>query len=105
MSYLFPLTMEFVDLQTGQIRTASEMQTSIEVAAKKMQALDDEQCRKVGVYIFNRAPGLALYMNEIAKQFDVLATRHGTERQLSGGWWTTSERGGGRGLDQRMKNS
>ena len=71
--------MEFVDLQTGKIRTASEMHASIETAANKMRAMNDEQCMKVGTYIFNRAPGLSLYMNEIAKQFNVLAGLYGAE--------------------------
>jgi hypothetical protein len=71
--------MEFVDLQTGQIRTALEMRTAIEAAAEKMRAMNDEKCVKVGSYIFNRAPGLSLYMNDIAKQLNTLAEWHGTE--------------------------
>ena len=71
--------MEFVDLQTGQIRTATEMRYAIEAAAGRMQAMSDEKSMKVGNYIFNRAPGLALYMNEIAKQFDMLAEWYGAE--------------------------
>ena len=71
--------MEFVDLQTGQIRTALGMRTAIESAANKMRTMSDEQCSKVGTYIFNRAPGLSLYMNEIAQQFDTLAAMRGVE--------------------------
>ena len=71
--------MEFVDLQIGQIRTATEMQNAIETAAGKMQKMNDVQCVKVGNYIFNRATGLSMYMNEIAEQFKALAEWHGTE--------------------------
>ncbi len=80
--------MEFVDLQTGQIRTALEMRTTIEAAAGKMQAMNDESCKKVGTYIFNRAPGLVLYMNEIAKQFNMLAVQNGVQAvQLAAVVW------------------
>jgi hypothetical protein len=71
--------MEFVDLQAGQIRTALEMQTAIEVAAKKIKAINDKKCQKIGKYISNRASGLALYMNDIAKQFNILTERYGAE--------------------------
>lgn len=69
--------MEFVDLQTGQIRTADEMQTAIENVAQKMQFIDDKKCVKVGTYIFNRAPGLALYMNKLSSQFAELGSQYG----------------------------
>lgn len=71
--------MEFVDLQTGQIRSPLEMQKAIEAGAEKIRAMGNEKCKKVGTYIFNRAPGLALYMKEIAMQFKVLAKTYGTE--------------------------
>jgi 3-deoxy-D-arabino-heptulosonate 7-phosphate (DAHP) synthase class II len=38
----------FVDLETGQIRTAEKMQREIELAADEMLALDYENSRKVG---------------------------------------------------------
>lgn len=69
--------MEFVDLQTGHIRTASEMRLAIEKAAEKIRSMACKKCRKVGTYIFNRAPGLALYMDELAKKFDQLAMKYG----------------------------
>ena len=69
--------MEFVDLVTGCIRTASEMESSIKAAAKKMMALGHERCVKVGKYIYNRADGLALYMKELQAALDELASSHG----------------------------
>ena len=69
--------MEFVDLVTGRIRTASEMASSIMAAAKKMMALDHERCVKVGKYIYNRASGLALYMKELHTALDELGSSHG----------------------------
>lgn len=74
--------MEFVDLQTGQTRTALEMQASIEEAAGKMKTLGDEECRKVGTYIFNRAPGLSLYMSDIEKKFNDLTMWIGSEDEV-----------------------
>lgn len=80
--------MEFVDLQTGRIRTAHEMQTAIECSARKILAIDDKQCVKVGTYIFNRAPGLALYMDALHRQFTKLINRHGnTATQLAAIIW------------------
>ena len=70
-------SMEFIDLVTGRIRTANEMESSIEAAAKKMMALDHERCVKVGKYIYNRAAGLALYMKELGAALDELVSRYG----------------------------
>jgi hypothetical protein len=57
--------MEFVDLDTGRIRTAEEMEMLLKGAAEKMIALPHKHCVKVGKYIGNRASGLSLYMNEL----------------------------------------
>ena len=69
--------MEFVNLETGCIQTADQMQKSIEAAALKMKALPDDRCVKVGTYILNRAPGLSLYMKELSRQFDLLSEQFG----------------------------
>ena len=52
--------MEYVDLDTGQLRRAEAVQTLIEQAAQTMAAIDEPPCRKVAGYLTNRAPGLAL---------------------------------------------
>lgn len=69
--------MEFVDVATGTIRTAKQMERSIIAAAEKMIALGDCNCVKVGKYIRNRAAGLALYMNELSGELDTLAKQYG----------------------------
>ena len=74
--------MEFVDLQTGAIRTAEQVRAQINAAATTIQALNDPKCRKVGRYLSNRAPGLALAMTELEGQLRALAERYG-EHALS----------------------
>jgi hypothetical protein len=69
--------MEFVDLKTGHIRSADEMEAAIKAAADKMLTLDHKHCVKEGKYISNRAAGLALYMSEMKKELDALAEQYG----------------------------
>lgn len=69
--------MEFIDLETGCIRTAGEMELAIKAAADKMISLQHKHCVKEGKYIGKHATGLALYMNEMKNELDVLAERHG----------------------------
>lgn len=69
--------MEFIDLETGRIRTADEMEAAIKAAADKMISLNHKHCVKEGKYIGNRAAGLALYMNEMKDELDALAGRYG----------------------------
>lgn len=69
--------MEFVDLATGRIRSADEMEAAIKAAADKMLALPHKHCVKEGKYIGNRAAGLALYMREMKDELSSLSERHG----------------------------
>jgi len=69
--------MENVDLAGGQLRDAEWMQAEITGAAVRMQALPDKKCRKVGRYLENRAPGLALYATETNQHLTDLSTQHG----------------------------
>lgn len=69
--------MEFVDLETGRIRGADEMEAAIKAAADKMLALNHKHCVREGKYIGNRAAGLALYMKEMKDELDALAGRYG----------------------------
>lgn len=71
--------MECIDLKTGRIRTAEQMQSIIEHAAMSMKSLADEACIKVGTYIANRAPGLALHMKALEQEFSRLGEMHGAE--------------------------
>ncbi len=74
--------MEFADPQTGQLRTAGQMQTAIRSAAEKMMALDDKKCAKVGRYIYNRAPGLASHMDALHAQFAEVIAHYGEPATL-----------------------
>jgi hypothetical protein len=69
--------MEFIDLETGQIRTSEQMETAIKGASKKMMAIPHPQCVTVGRYIGNRAAGLALYMAELKSHLEGLAQEYG----------------------------
>lgn len=69
--------MEFVDLVSGKIRTADEMEALLKSAADKMIAIPHKHCVKVGKYIRNRAAGLALYMNELTDALGELAALYG----------------------------
>ena len=71
--------MEFVDPDTARIRDAEEMERMLEAAGTGMMDLPTKRCRKVGRYIFNRAPGLALHMREMEARLDGLAGRYGED--------------------------
>ncbi|MFH0901121.1 MAG: hypothetical protein V2A73_10885 [Pseudomonadota bacterium] len=71
--------MEFVDLQIGRRRTSQELESGVVKAADQMLALDDRHCRRVGRYLRNRAPGLALYMVELGEQLCRLDVTYGTD--------------------------
>ncbi len=73
--------MEFVDLRSGELRTAEQVRERITDAAAAMRALG-KPCRKVAVYLGNRAPGLALAMAELHGKLTALGAVHG-ERALS----------------------
>lgn len=76
--------MEIVDLVGGQLRDAGSMQAQIAQAAATMQAISENKCRKVGRYLQNRAPGLALYATETNQHLSDLSSQHGdTEVMLA----------------------
>ncbi len=52
--------MDFIDLETGELRTGEQAQGMLEAAADIMQGIDNTRSKEVGVYIRNRAPGLSL---------------------------------------------
>jgi len=71
--------MELVNLETGAVRTAEQMQQEIEAAAMQMLALDDGRSKKVGRYLRNRAPGLALHLHAVGEALEAVETRYGSE--------------------------
>jgi len=72
--------LQFVDLATATVRSAAQMESCLRAAATRMMTIDDEHCRKVGKYILNRAPGLALYMNDLNDALTQLAAQYGDTR-------------------------
>jgi hypothetical protein len=64
--------LECVDLERGELRCAEEVRRLIEDAAQAICAIDEHHCRKVGAYLRNRAPGLALAMGALRPQLDAL---------------------------------
>jgi len=71
--------MELVNLETGVVRTAEQMQSEIEAAAAQMLALDDARSKKVGRYLRNRAPGLASHMHAVGDVLNTVESRYGSE--------------------------
>ncbi len=75
--------MEVVDLERGILRSAASMQAEIEAAAAKMLDMDEnDKCRKVGRYLQNRAPGLALYAQQMNAALAEIALRHGRQATI-----------------------
>jgi len=75
--------MEVVDRSDGTLRSASWIQSELEQAAQQMMALEDHKCHKIGLYLSNRAPGLASYARELADHMGVLASLWGTDAVAS----------------------
>jgi hypothetical protein len=71
--------MEVVDPCDGKLRSAAWIQTELEYAAQQMMELNDYKCRKVGLYLSNRAPGLASHARELADHMEVLSSLWGQE--------------------------
>ncbi|MCP5042674.1 MAG: hypothetical protein GY944_16745 [bacterium] len=71
--------MAFVDLDTARIRSPEQMESSIREAAQRMRALDNGECRRVGRYIHNRAPGLAVHMKALNAEFSAFDDLFGAD--------------------------
>jgi len=65
--------MEFVDLETGNIRNGTDQQAAIVAIAERMAALGGGKVTGLARYIKNRAPGLALYVDELREKLNALA--------------------------------
>jgi hypothetical protein len=66
--------MEYIDLETGELRTAEQAQDLLETAADAMQRIDNTHSKEVGVYIRNRAPGLTLATADLHTRLSALFT-------------------------------
>jgi len=71
--------LEVIDLETGQLRTADDMEARLLSATDVMLELPDKRCHKVGRYLRNRAPGLVLYAGTFRRELVDLASRVGDE--------------------------
>ncbi len=68
--------MDFIDLETGELRTGEQAQGMLEAAADVMQGIDNTRSKKVGVYIRNRAPGLCLATTDLHTRLSALFTTY-----------------------------
>ena len=66
--------MEYVDLETGALRTGEQAQAMLEAAADAMQGIDNTNSKDVGGYIRNRAPGLSFATAELNARLQALFT-------------------------------
>jgi len=74
--------LEFVDLETGQLREPQQMQKQLEEAAAQMTGHKNRGGRNMGTYLRNRAPGLSLFMHSLSQHLRELFPRFGEEAVL-----------------------
>lgn len=74
--------MQWVDLESGQIRDAEQVSAEVSQAAQTMRTLSYCGCGKVANYLTNRAPGLACYAAQLHTQLTALAQHYG-DRAIS----------------------
>ena len=68
--------LEWVNLHTGQWQNAQRMQNEIQHAAETIRQLPYDKCRSLATYLSNRAPGLALYADELDQQLQPLVASY-----------------------------
>ena len=68
--------LSWVDLDSGQLRTAEQLQADTESVAQRFQTIDRDDGRKLSRYLHNRAPGLAAYGAELYAQLHTLAEQY-----------------------------
>jgi hypothetical protein len=64
--------MEYIDVNSGQLRTGEQSRRMIETAADEMQSIDYGKSKKVACYIRNRAPGLSLAITDLHTRLQAL---------------------------------
>lgn len=62
-----------VDLSTGRLKTAENVEAEILQAAKEMKNLDEKKCKQVATYLSGRAPGLVSHIKEIEVHLECLS--------------------------------
>jgi len=71
--------MSWVDLETGTLRTATQVETQIIQAVQGLRTVSYRGCREAANYLINRAPGLALYAGELHTQLSALIPVYGEQ--------------------------
>jgi len=66
--------MEYIDLDTGELRTGEQARHLLETAADTMQGIDNTHSQEVGGYLRNRAPGLCLASADLHTRLSALFT-------------------------------
>lgn len=69
--------MSWVDLDTGERRTALQVRYGVEQAAEAIRRIGQPGCRKLATYLTHRAPGLARYAAELDTQLTALSAQYG----------------------------
>jgi hypothetical protein len=64
--------MEYIDVNSGELRTGEQTRSMIEAAAEEMQSIDYVKSKKVARYIRNRAPGLSLAIADLHTRLQAL---------------------------------
>ncbi len=68
--------LEYVDLNSGERRSAEEVQNRMAQAAQAIAGIDAPGCGKLAGYLANRAPGLSLATAALNKQLRELTTAY-----------------------------
>lgn len=71
--------MDYIDLETGELRTGQQAQSMLETAADAMQEIDNTHSKDVGGYIRNRAPGLSLATTDLHTRLTELSKNYTPE--------------------------
>ncbi len=65
--------MEYIDINSGKLRTGEQTQSIIETAAEVMMGINYWKSKKVARYIRNRAPGLSLAIVDLNSRLQALS--------------------------------
>ncbi len=68
--------MQIVDPSDGSLNTQGRAEQRLVAAAQSMQQMDSKKAQKVGRYIENRAPGLALYIRQVGEALALLTEKY-----------------------------
>lgn len=64
--------MDYIDVNSGALRTGEQTRSMLEAAADEMQRIDHAKSQEVARYLRNRAPGLSLAMADLHTRLQAL---------------------------------